>query len=158
MLIDWRVAAAAAVFCTGILFTCIETNAQAIPKEVAARVEMHTIPSLTLSDQQFLTGDANGAQRVTMAGEFRIAQGLGKLPAVVLMHGSGGISPSMDAWMRQLNSMGISTFVIDGFSGRSLTSSIRTRPNSAGSISFSTSTARSKSSPSIRASTLIASS
>jgi dienelactone hydrolase len=122
MLIDWRVAAAAAVFCTGILFTCIETNAQAIPKEVAARVEMHTIPSLTLSDQQFLTGDANGAQRVTMAGEFRIAQGLGKLPAVVLMHGSGGISPSMDAWTRQLNSMGISTFVIDGFSGRSLTS------------------------------------
>jgi hypothetical protein len=58
MLIDWRVAAAAAVFCTGILFTCIETNAQAIPKEVAARVEMHTIPSLTLSDRQFLIGDA----------------------------------------------------------------------------------------------------
>jgi dienelactone hydrolase len=83
---------------------------------------VHTIPSLTLSDRQFLTGDPNGAQPVTMAGEFRIAQGIGRLPAVVLMHGSGGISPTMEAWTRQLNSMGISTFVIDGFSGRGLTS------------------------------------
>ena len=122
MLIDGRVAAAAAVFCTGVLLTCIETNAQSIPKEVAARVEMHTIPSLTLSDRQFLAGDVGGAQPVTMAGELKIAQGIGRLPAVVLMHGSGGISPAMDAWTRQLNSMGISTFVIDGFSGRGLTS------------------------------------
>ena len=38
------------------------------------------------------------------------------------MHGSGGVSPTMEAWTRQLNSMGISTFVIDGFSGRGLTS------------------------------------
>src|SRR5439155_19970254 len=97
MLIDWRVAAAAAVFCAGILFTCSETSAQTIPREVAARVEMHTIPSLTLSDQQFLTGDTNGAQPVTVAGELRIAQGIGRLPAVVLMHGSGGISPIMEA-------------------------------------------------------------
>ena len=28
MLTDWRVTAAAAIFCTGVLFTCIETNAQ----------------------------------------------------------------------------------------------------------------------------------
>src|ERR1700754_2424470 len=121
MLIDWRVAAAAAVFCSAVLLTCIETNAQGIPKEVAARVEMHTIPSLTLSDQQFLTGDAKAGQPVTMAGEFRIAQGTGRLPAVVLMHGSGGVPPTMEAWTRQLNAMGISTFVIDGFSGRGLT-------------------------------------
>lgn len=122
MLIDWRVAAGTAVFCTGVLLACIETNAQTIPKEVAARVEMHTIPSLTLSDQQFLNGDANGAQPVAVAAELRIAQGIGRLPAVVLMHGSGGIAPAMEAWTRQLNSMGISTFVIDGFSGRGLTS------------------------------------
>ena len=122
MLIDWRVAAGAAVFCTGVLLACIETNAQGIPKEAAARVEMHTIPSMTLSDRQFLTGDTNGAQPVTMAGEFRIAQGIGRLPAVVLMHGSGGINPTMEVWTRQLNSLGISTFVIDGFSGRGLTS------------------------------------
>jgi hypothetical protein len=117
MLIDGRVAAAAAVFCACVLL-CIETSAQSIPKEVAARVEMHTIPSLTLSDRQFLSGDAKGGQPVTMAGELNIAQGIGKLPAVVLMHGSGGISPGMEAWTRHLNSLGISTLVIDGFSGR----------------------------------------
>ena len=42
-------------------------------KAVAARVEIHAIPSLTISDQQFLTGDANGKQ-VTVTGELRIAQ------------------------------------------------------------------------------------
>src|SRR3954471_16728910 len=103
MLTDWRLAAAAASFCTGLLFTCVESNAQAIPKDIAARVEIHAIPSLTISDQQFLTGDANGTP-VTMAGELRVAQGIGKLPVAVLMHGSGGVSPIMDAWTSQLNS------------------------------------------------------
>ena len=120
MLTDWRVTAAAAVFCTGLLFTCIETSAQSMPKDVAARTEIYAIPSLTISDQQFLTGDANGKQ-VTVAGEFRIAQGSGKLPVVVLMHGSSGVGAGMDPWVRHFNAMGISTFVIDGFSGRGLT-------------------------------------
>ena len=120
MLTDWRLAAAAAIFCTGILFTCIETNAQSMPKDVAARTEIYAIPSLTISDQQFLTGDANG-KAVTVAGEFRIAQGTGKLPVVVLMHGSSGVGASMDPWVHHFNAMGISTFVIDGFSGRGLT-------------------------------------
>ena len=120
MLTDWRVAAAAAIFCTGLLVTCIETSAQSMPKDVAARTEIYAIPSLTISDQQFLTGDANGKQ-VTVAGEFRIAQGSGKLPVVVLMHGSSGVGAGMDPWVRHFNAMGISTFVIDGFSGRGLT-------------------------------------
>ena len=60
MLTDGRLAAAVAIFCTGLLFTCIETNAQSMPKDVAARTEIYAIPSLTISDQQFLTGDANG--------------------------------------------------------------------------------------------------
>src|SRR5215211_4979762 len=120
MLTDWRVAAAAAIFCTGLLITCIETSAQSMPKDVAARTEIYAIPSLTISDQQFLIGDANGKQ-VTVAGEFRIAQGSGKLPVVVLMHGSSGVGAGMDPWVRHFNAMGISTFVIDGFSGRGLT-------------------------------------
>jgi dienelactone hydrolase len=120
MLKDWRIAVTAAIFCTGILLSCIETSAQSIPKEMAARVEIYAIPSLTISDQQFLTGDSNGKQ-VTVAGEFRVAQGSGKLPVVVLMHGSSGVGSSMEAWVHQFNAMGISTFVIDGFSGRGLT-------------------------------------
>jgi dienelactone hydrolase len=120
MLTDWRLAATAAIFCTGVLVTCIETNAQSVPKEVASRIEIYAIPSITLSDQQFLTGDANG-KPVTVAGEFRIAQGSGRLPVVVMMHGSGGVSGVSEAWVHTFNAMGISTFVIDGFSGRGLT-------------------------------------
>jgi dienelactone hydrolase len=120
MLTDWRVAVTAAIFCTGVLLTCIETNAQSMPKEIASRVEIYAIPSLTISDQQFLTGDGNGKQ-VTVAGEFRIAQGSGKLPVVLMMHGSSGVGASIEPWAHQFNAMGISTFVIDGFSGRGLT-------------------------------------
>ena len=101
MLRDWRFVVTAAIFFTGILLSCLETNAQSMPKDVAARTEIYAIPSLTISDQQFLTGDANGKQ-VTVAGEFRIAQGSGKLPVVVLMHGSSGVGAGMDPWVRHL--------------------------------------------------------
>src|SRR5258708_6710154 len=90
-------------------------------KEIAARVELHAISSLTLSDQQFLSGDPNG-KAVTVTGEFRIAQGAGKLPVVILIHGSGGMGPNVESWARDLNAMGISTFALDGFTGRGLTS------------------------------------
>jgi dienelactone hydrolase len=115
-----RAAVAAWIFCLGIWPAGIETNAQSMPKEVAARVELYAIPTLTLSDRQFLSGDAEG-KPVTVAGEFRIAQGTGRLPVVVLMHGSSGVGASIEPWVHQFNAMGISTFVIDGFSGRGLT-------------------------------------
>src|SRR5258707_1396590 len=117
MLRDWRFVLTAAIFFTGILLSCLETNAQSIARDVAARTEIYAIPSLTISDQQFLTGDANGKE-VTVAGEFRIAQGSGKLPVVVLMHGSSGVGAGMDPWVRHFNAMGSSTFLIDGFSVR----------------------------------------
>src|SRR3984893_2795118 len=115
-----RAVIAAWIFCTCILWAAIETNAQSMPKEVASRVEIYAIPSLTISDQQFLTGDANG-KTVTVAGEFRIAQGSGRLPVVVLMHGLSGVGATTEAWVHKFNTMGISTFVIDGFTGRGLT-------------------------------------
>jgi dienelactone hydrolase len=115
-----RVVTAAWILCAGILPAAMEANAQSIPKDVASRVEIYAIPSLTISDQQFLNGDANG-KAVTVAGELRIAQGAGRLPVVVLMHGSSGVGATMDPWVRSINAIGISTFVIDGFSGRGLT-------------------------------------
>src|SRR5215218_5393192 len=90
-------------------------------RQTAARTELYAIPSLTLTDQQFLAGDASGPA-VTVTGEFRIAQGAGKLPVVVLIHGSGGMGPNIEMWARELNAMGISTFALDGFTGRGLVS------------------------------------
>jgi dienelactone hydrolase len=63
-----------------------------------------------------------GGKAVTVTGEFRIAQGQGRLPVVVLIHGSGGMGPNIEAWARELNAMGVSTFALDGFTGRGLTS------------------------------------
>ena len=90
-------------------------------KQIAVRTELHPIQTLTLSDQQFLKGDVDG-KVVTVSGQLRIAQGPGRLPVVVMVHGSGGVGANIDMWSKELNEMGIATFVIDGFTGRGLTS------------------------------------
>jgi dienelactone hydrolase len=112
-----KLVAAAAI---SMLGATVAVRAQPIPKDIAARVELYAIPSLTLSDQQFLTGSTDG-KPVTVTGEFRIAQGTGRHPVVVLMHGSSGVGATMEAWVHSFNAMGVSTFVIDGFTGRGLT-------------------------------------
>jgi len=113
----YRVAMALIALCASTVIAC----AQSLPKDAPARTEIFPIPSLTLSDQQFLSGDAAAGKPVTVAGEFRVAQGTGKMPVVVLMHGSSGVGATTDAWVHEFNAMGISTFVIDGFTGRGLT-------------------------------------
>jgi dienelactone hydrolase len=110
----------AAAICSGLLAASPAAMAQSMPKEAAARVELYPIPTLTLSDQQFLTGSADG-KPATVSGEFRLAQGIGRLPVVVLIHGSSGVGAVMESWVHNFNAMGISTFVIDGFTGRGLT-------------------------------------
>ena len=87
-------------------------------KDMPIRVELHPLQTLTLSDQQFLAGDKAGAKATTLAGQLSIAQGAGRLPVVILMHGSGGAGGNIGYWQRQLHPMGISTFVIDGMTGR----------------------------------------
>src|SRR5438105_2770223 len=90
--------------------------------DLAARTELRAIETLTLTDQQFLTGDKNG-KAVTIAGELRLPQGAaGRLPAVILQHGSGGVGPGPELWARYFNEMGIASFVVDSFSGRGLVS------------------------------------
>lgn len=87
--------------------------------ELPSRVELHAVPTVWISDQQFLAGDEKGKQ-VTVGGELRLPQRSGKVPVVVLMHGSGGIGPNVPFWAREFNAMGIATFTIDGMSGRGL--------------------------------------
>jgi dienelactone hydrolase len=103
-------------------------------KEIAARTELHSIATLTLSDQHFLKGEADG-KPTTISGDFRIAQGAGRLPVVVLMHGSGGMGPNIEMWSREFNAMGISVFAIDGFTGRGLTT-VSTNQAQLGRLNF----------------------
>src|SRR5262245_2612239 len=88
-----------------------------------ARQEFYPLQSVTLSDADFLTGKKDGVQ-VTLAGALRFPKfGPEKQPAVVLLHGSGGLGGSVDTieeCSRELNEIGIATFAVDSFSGRGI--------------------------------------
>lgn len=87
------------------------------------RIDYHTIPSFTVSGEEFLL--ARQGKNVLLTGELRLPQGTAaKFPAVVLIHGSGGINSAMDVWVHQLNQAGVATFVLDTFTGRGITSTI----------------------------------
>jgi dienelactone hydrolase len=104
-----------------LLWSTSPAPATEVPQaDFAARTELHPIHTLTLADKQFLTGDQN-AKEPTTTGQLRIAQGSGRLPVVVLQHGSGGMGANIELWTKEFNAMGISTFALDGFTGRGLT-------------------------------------
>jgi dienelactone hydrolase len=97
--------------------------ADGVSRDTPARIEAIPIQTLTISDQQFLNGDAYG-RPTTIAGVLRVAQGSGRLPLVVLVPGSGGINAGADVWDRQFEAMGISTFTLDSFAGRGIVSTV----------------------------------
>ena len=45
----------------------------------------------------------------------------GRIPGVVLVHGSGGVSIREDRWADELRRAGVATFVLDTFTGRGIT-------------------------------------
>ncbi len=86
------------------------------------RSEIHSIPSLTISDKQFLQGDKNGKE-VTVNGILRFPQKpvSTKIPVIFLIHGSSGMGPNIDYWSNHFLGQGYATFSMDGFTGRGLT-------------------------------------
>lgn len=86
-----------------------------------ARDEIHVFASVTAPEQAFLSGRLQGAP-ATLAGDLRIPRpGSDRLPAVILLHGTGGISGQVTDWEQELNAMGIATFRLDSYTGRGLT-------------------------------------
>jgi dienelactone hydrolase len=107
------------------LTCCLALSFPALVRAQVARIEMHTFSSTTLSDEDFLAGRKEG-RPVTVAAELRIPKtaATSRLPAVVLVHPSGGISGLVDDWASKLNAMGVATFVFDGFTPRGIVSTI----------------------------------
>jgi len=104
-----------------IAFLAHAAAAQTLP---FARMEVHPVLSMTVTGEQFLTGDLNG-KPVTLAGELRLPKsGSDKVPAIVLVHGSGGLSASPDLWARELNATGLAVFILDSFAGRGIVSTV----------------------------------
>ena len=86
-----------------------------------ARLELHAIQTQTPTEQEFLTGKKD-AKPAIISGELRIPRtGTDRLPAVILLHGSGGPSGLQDNWAREFATLGIATFIVDSFTGRGVT-------------------------------------
>jgi dienelactone hydrolase len=45
----------------------------------------------------------------------------GRVPAVVLVHGSSGVGSNMPGWRGELTRMGVAAFIVDSFTGRGIT-------------------------------------
>jgi len=106
---------------TAIAQTALATKT--FSEDIASHIETIPIQTLTISDEQFLKGDASG-RPATISGKLRAAQGAERLPLVILVHGSGGIEENAAVWEGLFASMGISTFAIDSFSGRGIVSTV----------------------------------
>src|SRR5215467_11765752 len=100
----------------------VAQTAHADPPPVA-RIEVIPIPTMTLDGSQFLRGEKTG-KPVTIAGELRLPTATGKLPAVVLVHGSGGLSGGAERWTEELLSIGVAVFLLDSFSGRGIVNTV----------------------------------
>ncbi len=103
-------------------FVCIGILASASAHAQIARLELHMMQTQSPTDQEFLTGGKD-AKPVIITGELRIPRpGTDRLPAMVLLHGSGGASGLQDNWAREFNALGIATLIVDSFTGRGIVS------------------------------------
>jgi len=79
-----------------------------------------TFETITLNDSQFLKGEKTGP-KATIWGNLRLPERrIGRVPAVVLVHGTVGVGPREEQWAEDLNGVGVATFILDSFSGRGL--------------------------------------
>jgi dienelactone hydrolase len=88
------------------------------------KVEKLVIETQSPNAVEFLTGKPFN-KPVKITGELRIpAGGSAKLPAVLLVHGSGGVGKNIHYWVPVLSQLGIATLVIDSFTGRGVVSTV----------------------------------
>jgi dienelactone hydrolase len=89
---------------------------------LTVRTELHSFETITLTDRQFLTGAAGTRARI--AAELRLPGDLERYPAVILVHGSGGVTANVDYWARELHAIGVAAFVVDCFTGRGVAETV----------------------------------
>ena len=77
-----------------------------------------TIPTTTPTDAQFLAGVPGPA--ATVGAELRLPLTPGRIPAVILLHGSTGVSHGLRKWADTLNGIGLATLIVDSFKARGI--------------------------------------
>ena len=107
-----------------VVFIVMQFTSPVLAEDATPKVppdERINVPSLTLTNEQFLGGDTANGVPVSLTGHLRFPNWQERLPAVVLLHGSDGASSSpVFHWGQFLNKMGIATLRLDSFSGRGI--------------------------------------
>jgi dienelactone hydrolase len=77
------------------------------------------------SEQLSFPQDYRG-KPITVRGELFLPPGADKVPALLIHHGSGGVSEARELrYAREIVKMGVATFVIDSFKPRGVTSTVK---------------------------------
>ncbi|MBI2467834.1 MAG: dienelactone hydrolase family protein [Candidatus Rokubacteria bacterium] len=96
----------------------------ATPVPVATLVAGETgriaFETVTRPPAAFLQGAPDGAPHVVWGDLSLPSGGEGRLPAVILVHGSSGVGGNVRRWAWELRGLGLATFVLDSFSGRGI--------------------------------------
>jgi dienelactone hydrolase len=112
-----------ALICSMTIVCCVSLS-EAARAQGIFRTEIYPVQTITLSTADFLLGKKDGKPAM-IAGELRILKpGTDRLPAVVLVHGSGGVGFNSGMWVGELNKAGFATFVVDSFTGRGINNTI----------------------------------
>ncbi len=103
---------------------CIALNlaacASGLPRTDLADGATGTIrfPTQTPSPGDFARRNL-AAPTAVISGELTLPRrASGRVPAVVLVHGSSGVGGNMPGWSAELTSIGVATFIVDSFTGR----------------------------------------
>lgn len=101
------------------LFTILAVLVLAAPGLAGQTIQ---VPSCTPSSLRQLLDASSDKPRVDITGDLSLPGSPGgKVPAMVIVHGSGGVSDRREGeWARQLNQAGMAALVIDSFRPRGL--------------------------------------
>jgi dienelactone hydrolase len=90
-------------------------SGRALSAVTAGQTGRLTIPTVTMA----AGGDE---EAVTITGDLSLPSGaVGRVPAVVVLHSCSGMTPNLQDWAREINSMGFAALMLDSFTGRGVT-------------------------------------
>lgn len=87
---------------------------------VAGATSRISFQTLNLTAAQFAAGSKEG-QSVTIFGDLLLPHSYRRVPAVILIHGSAGITDAERGWAAHLPRIGVATFMVDSFTPRGIT-------------------------------------
>ena len=100
----------------------LSSCAPAVPVASLADARTGTVHFATVSPTslEFAMGQRSAGTAV-ISGDLSLPRaGAGRAPAVVLIHGSGGVGRNAPVWVGELTSIGVAVFVVDSFTGRGI--------------------------------------